>query len=58
MGRLVDVLAGVLLIAAALAFSMGLLPRADDNRYAVYWLVMGAVSLKGCVDLVRPRRAR
>jgi hypothetical protein len=59
MGRLVDLFAVVLLLAAALAFSLGVrsLDREED-RFAIYWLMVGALSLKSSIDLVRPRRVR
>jgi hypothetical protein len=59
MGRLIDLFAVALLLGAALSFSLGVrsLDREED-RYALYWLVVGALSLKASIDLVRPRRAR
>ena len=59
MGRALDWLAVALLLCAALAFALGVraLEREED-RYAVYWLAVGAMSLKSSTDLVRPRRAR
>jgi hypothetical protein len=59
MGRMVDLLAVVLLLGAALAFALGVrsLDREED-RFALYWLLVGALSLKGSIDLIRPRRAR
>jgi len=59
MGRALDWLAVALLLASALAFALGVraLDREED-RYALYWLVVGALSLKASTDLVRPRRVR
>jgi hypothetical protein len=59
MGRWLDLLVVVLLLGAALAFSLGVrsLEREED-RFALYWLLVGALSLKGSIDLIRPRRAR
>ena len=59
MGRAIDWLAVALLLAAAFAVALGVraLEREED-RYAIYWLVVGALSLKGATDLLRPRRAR
>jgi hypothetical protein len=59
MGRLVDLFAIALLLGAAIAFSLGVrsLDREED-RFALYWLLVGALSLKASIDLVRPRRAR
>jgi hypothetical protein len=59
MGRAVDVLALALLLGAAFAFSLGVraLDREED-RYALYWLAVGAIAMKSSTDLFRPRRAR
>jgi hypothetical protein len=59
MGRAIDVLAVGLLLGAALAFALGVraLDREED-RYALYWLAVGAMALKSSTDLFRPRRAR
>ena len=48
-----------LLLGAALAFTLGVraLDREED-RYALYWLAVGALALKSSTDLFRPRRAR
>ena len=59
MGRALDWIAVALLFAAAIAFSLGVraLDREED-RYALYWLAVGALSLKGAADLLKPRSAR
>jgi len=59
MGRALDWLAVALLLAAAIAFALGVraLDREED-RYALYWLAVGAMALKSSTDLVRPRKAR
>jgi hypothetical protein len=59
MGRAVDVLALALLLAAAVAFAFGVraLDREED-RYALYWLAVGALAMKSSTDLFRPRKAR
>jgi hypothetical protein len=59
MGRAIDVLAVALMLAAAFAFLLGVraLDREED-RYALYWLAVGAMALKSSTDLFRPRRAR
>jgi hypothetical protein len=59
MGRALDWLAVALLLTAALAFALGVraLDREED-RYALYWLAVGAMALKASTDLVKPRRAR
>jgi hypothetical protein len=53
--QLVDVLAIALLVAAGAAFLLGAsaLGRADDLR-AIYWLVVGVVSLRAAVQVARP----
>jgi hypothetical protein len=59
MGRAIDVLAVALMLAAALAFVLGV--RAldhEEDRYALYWLAVGAMALKSSTDLFRPRRTR
>ena len=59
MGRAIDFLGVALLLGAALAFTLGVraLDREED-RYALYWLAVGAMALKSSTDLFRPRRAR
>jgi hypothetical protein len=59
MGRALDWLAVALLLAAAIAFALGVraLDREED-RFAVYWLAVGAMSLKASTDLLKPRSAR
>jgi hypothetical protein len=54
--QLVDALAIVLIVAAAAAFVMGdaALARAEDLK-ALYWLVIGAVSVRASVQIARPR---
>jgi hypothetical protein len=53
--QLVDVLAIALLVAAGGAFLLGAsaLAHADDLR-AIYWLVVGVVSLRAAVQVGRP----
>ncbi len=53
--HLLDVLAAVLVIGAAGAFTFGAmaLARASDVE-ALYFLVVGIVALRGGVQLVRP----
>jgi hypothetical protein len=53
--QLVDVLAIVLVVAAAVAFVFGenALARAEDLR-AMYWLAVGVVSLRAAVQVARP----
>ena len=53
--QLVDVLAIVLLVAAGVAFFVGdsALSRAEDLQ-ALYWLIVGVVSLRAAVQVARP----
>ncbi len=59
MSRVLDLLAVALLLCAALAFTLGVraLEREED-RHALYWLAVGALTLKSSTDLLRPGRAR
>lgn len=52
---MLDVLAGALVIGAAVAFTFGAmaLARASDVE-AIYYLVVGAVALRSGIQLVRP----
>jgi len=54
--QLVDALAIVLIVAAAAAFVLGdaALARAEDLK-ALYWLVIGVVSVRAAVQIARPR---
>ena len=56
--QVVDVLAVALLLAAAVSFVMGesALARAEDLQ-ALYWLVVGVVSLRAGVHIARPGKA-
>jgi hypothetical protein len=54
--QLLDGLALVLVVAAGAAFGVGAsaLSRAEDLK-ALYWLVVGAIAVRGAVTLARPR---
>lgn len=56
MSKVVDFVSIVLLLAAAAAFVFGLhaLGNQRDLR-ALYWLVIGALVLRGATDVLRPR---
>ena len=59
MGRLLDLLAGTLLFSATLAFLLGVRSLThEEDRYAIYWLCVGALALRAATDLLRPRNAR
>jgi hypothetical protein len=54
--RVVDWLSIALLLGAILAFSLGIVALSGTRDLeALYWLVVGALALRGAVDLVRPR---
>ena len=54
--RVVDAVAVILLIGAAMAFWFGqsALAKAEDLR-ALYWLIVGALCLRAAVVAVRPK---
>lgn len=54
--RAIDAFAVVLLFAAAVAFGVGIfaLGQRDDFK-ALYLLIVGALSLRGSTELLRPR---
>jgi hypothetical protein len=54
--QLLDGVALAMLVAAGVAFGAGAwsLARAEDVR-ALYWLVVGVVSIRGAVQIARPR---
>ena len=55
-GRVVDVLSVALLLGAAFAFGAGVDALAERrDLVALYWLVVGALTLKAATDVVRPR---
>lgn len=53
--QLVDALAVALLVAAGVSFFMGsaALARADDLK-ALYWLLVGIVTVRAAVQVARP----
>jgi hypothetical protein len=53
--KLMDLLAIVLVVAAALSFGLGELAiaRTEDLR-AVYWLAVGVAALRAAVQIGRP----
>jgi hypothetical protein len=58
MGRVLDWLAAGLLLFAAASFALGVLALdREQDRRALYWLLVGAASLKSSTDLLRPRKA-
>lgn len=55
MANLLDAIAVLLLVAAVAAFALGnsALGRAEDLR-ALYWLVIGVVTVRAAVQMGRP----
>jgi len=54
--KVADWISILLLFGAAAAFALGVAALGDArDLHALYWLVVGAVALRGSVDLVRPR---
>jgi hypothetical protein len=56
--QFLDVVAVLLVLLAVIAFAVGnaALARAEDI-HALYWLIVGVVSLRAGVQLVRPGTA-
>jgi hypothetical protein len=45
-----------LFVAACAAFALGIVALGDRRDLAaLYWLVVGALALKGATDMLRPR---
>ena len=56
MGRVADVVNILLFVAACAAFALGIVALGDRRDLAaLYWLVVGALALKGATDMMRPR---
>ena len=56
MSKVIDALSILLVLGAALAFSLGVAALAERrDLIAVYWLVIGALVLRAAVELLRPR---
>ena len=59
MTRAVDVLSILLLLSAAVCFSLGIYSLGSrQDLEALYWLVVGALLLKAATDMLRPRGRR
>ncbi len=57
MGRVIDALSILLVVAAGTAFSLGIVALGEQrDLHALYWLVVGGLVLKASVDLLRPGR--
>jgi hypothetical protein len=58
MTRVLDGLSVLLVLGAATAFTLSLLALGEErDLHALYWLVIGGISLKAAVDLLRPGRS-
>lgn len=58
MARVVDLVSVLLLVGAALAFAVGVHALGDRRDLdALYWLVVGALTLRSSTDLLRPKGA-
>ena len=55
MGRAIDVLSIVFLLAAGLAFTFGVNALGESRDLAaLYWLAVGGLLLKSATELLRP----
>jgi hypothetical protein len=58
-GRVANVINVILFVLAAVAFGLGIWALGDrKDLLAIYWLVVGGLSLKAATDMLRPRSAR
>ena len=56
MQKLLDALSIVLLVGAILAFGAGIYALGDRRDLAaLYWLIVGALTLRSSTELLRPR---
>lgn len=56
MPRLADVMSVLLLLGSVVAFVLGFLALGDRRDLgAVYWLVVGGLSLRAATNLLRPK---
>jgi len=54
--RAIDLISVVLLVAAAGAFAMGVNALGDRRDLdALYWLVVGGLTLRAATDMLRPK---
>ena len=59
MARAVDILSLVVLGGAAVCFAFGVNSLGEkQDLHALYWLVCGALLLKACTDMLRPKGGR
>lgn len=58
MARAVDVISVLLLLGSAAAFAVGVYALGDRRDLdSLYWLVVGALTLRSATDMLRPKGA-
>jgi len=56
MGRVANAVNLLLFVAACASFALGLYALGDRrDLQAIYWLIVGGISLKAATDMLRPR---
>jgi hypothetical protein len=56
MSKVIDALSIILVLSAALAFSLGVAALGERrDLVAIYWLIVGGLVLRGSIELLRPR---
>ena len=56
MSKVIDLLSILLVLGAALAFSLGVAALGErHDLIALYWLVIGSLVLRAAVELLRPK---
>jgi hypothetical protein len=56
MSRVANAVNLVLFVAACVSFALGLYALGDRrDLQAIYWLIVGGVSLRAATDMLRPR---
>ena len=56
MNRIANAVNLLLFVAACAAFALGLYALGDRrDLQAIYWLIVGGISLKAATDMLRPR---
>jgi hypothetical protein len=56
MNRVANAVNLLLFVAACVSFALGLYALGDRrDLQAIYWLIVGGISLKAATDMLRPR---
>jgi hypothetical protein len=56
MPKVIDVISILMLVGAAIAFTLGIRALGDrQDLGALYWLVVGALVLRSATDMLRPK---